>query len=495
MGPDEVHPLFLKSCATQLAYPLTVIFNRSLRDGALPAAWKTSLVVPIYKKGARYEALNYRPISLTSVPCKQMERILCKSIMAYLETNGLLNPHQFGFRAGRSTMDQLLLVYDSVSKRTDEGEVTDVILFDFSKAFDVVVHELMIEKLISIGIGGTVPRWIVSFLTNRSMRVCVKGNTSQSKPVQSGVPQGSVLGPILFLTYVNSIASNLKSDHKIFADDLKMYTCINPHSDVNGLTSQAVQDDIGVLHRTALSWGLKINVQKCAVLRFGRRRTNLPDPAYYLDGNLIPTVEKATDLGVTVDTSLRFHSHIQSIAHKAGGLAESLLKSTVCRTPSFMLFLLTTHIRPTLEYCSCVWNTGYVQDLRLLERVQRRWTKHIDGMAALSYGERLKALNLYSVQGRLLRADIIQHWKILNNQSCISPNDLFQRAQRGRTRGHCLKVFCPAISTDTRMRSFAVRCVPLWNSLPVDAVCAPNIAALKRALDACIHAQLYAYSE
>ena len=112
MGPDEVHPLFLKSCATQLAYPLTVIFNRSLRDGALPAAWKTSLVVPIYKKGARYEALNYRPISLTSVPCKQMERILCKSIMAYLETNGLLNPHQFGFRAGRSTMDQLLLVYD-----------------------------------------------------------------------------------------------------------------------------------------------------------------------------------------------------------------------------------------------------------------------------------------------------------------------------------------------------------------------------------------------
>ena len=159
-----------------------------------------------------------------------------------------------------------------------------------------------------------------------------------------------------------------------------------------------------------------------------------------------------------------------------------------------MLSLLTTHIRPILEYCSCVWNTGYVQDLRLLERVQRRWTKRIDGMATLSYGERLQALNLYSVQGRLLRADI-QHWKILNNQSCISPNDLFQRAQLGRTRGHCHKVFCPAISTDTRKRSFAVRCIPLWNSLPVDAVCAPYIASLKRALDTCIHAQLHAYPE
>ena len=105
-----------------------------------------------------------------------------------------------------------------------------------------------------------------------------------------------------------------------------------------------------------------------------------PEPSYILNGNQIPVQEKATDLGVIVDVSLKFHGHVQSVAHKAGGLAENLLKSTVCRTPRFMLLLLTTHIRPILEYCSCVWNTGYVQDIYLLERVQRRWTKHIDGM-------------------------------------------------------------------------------------------------------------------
>ena len=497
MGPDEVHPLLLKNCAKQLAYPLSVIFKRSLHEGTLPSDWKTSLVIPIFKKGPRYEPLNYRPISLTSVPSKQMERILCKALMSYLETCCLLSPHQFGFRSGRSTMDQLLLVYETVSKHRDRGLATDVILFDFTKAFDVVVHDLMIAKLKNLGIQGNFLKWLTCFLTDRSMRVCVKGHISKSKPVLSGVPQGSVLGPVLFLIYVNSIASQLKCSHKIFADDLKIYSCVEHESpqDLGTLTSQAVQNDINVLQKTSLSWGLHINIQKCAVLHFSRSPANLTMPTYTLNGNLIPIANKATDLGVTVDTDMKFHNHIMSTAHKAGGVAESLLKSTVCRSPAFMLFLLTSHIRPILEYCSCLWNTGYVQDIRLLERVQRRWTRHIDGMAGLSYGERLRALNLYSVQGRLLRSDIIQYWKILNGHSCITPSDLFQRPPHSRTRGHCQKLFPPITETDTRKRFFSVRCIALWNSLPRDAVCAPNVNSLKRVLDTCINDLLYSYPD
>ena len=493
MGPDEVHPLLLKNCAQQLAYPLSVIFNRSFQEGTLPSDWKTSLVIPIFKKGSRYEPLNYRPISLTSVPSKQMERILCKPLMSYLENHSILSPHQFGFRPGRSTMDQLLLVYETVSKQRDQGAMTDVILFDFTKAFDVVVHDFMIAKLKALGIEGNFLKWLTCFLKDRSMRVCVKGHVSKSKPVLSGVPQGSVLGPILFLIYVNSIASQLKCSYKIFADDLKIYSCVqhNVLSDSGTLATQTVQDDIDVLLRTSLSWGLRINVQKCAVLRFSRSSANIPQPSYTLNGNLIPIVSKATDLGVTVDTEMKFHDHILSTAHKAGGVAESLLKSTVCRSPSFMLFLFISHIRPIIEYCSCLWNTGYAQDIKLLERVQRRWTKHIDGMAGLSYGERLRALKLYSVQGRLLRSDIIQYWKILNGHSCINPSDLFQRPPHSRTRGHCQKLFPPITETDTRKRFFSVRCISLWNSLPVDAVCAPNVNHLKRVLDTCIHDLLY----
>ena len=157
MGPDGLHPVLLKSCAVQLAYPLYIVFSRSLHEGVLPDAWMVSHMVPIFKKGPRYDPLNYRPISLTSVCCKTMERILCQHLTEYLDSNDLLSPHQFGFRAGRSTLEQLLLVYNTVSECTDKGGTVDIILFDFSKAFDVVVHELLVSKLHCLGIRGPYP--------------------------------------------------------------------------------------------------------------------------------------------------------------------------------------------------------------------------------------------------------------------------------------------------------------------------------------------------
>ena len=236
------------------------------------------------------------------------------------------------------------------------------------------------------------------------MYVGIQNHTSQPRPVLSGVPQGSVLGPLLFLVYVNSIASELSCSRKIFADDLKIYACVEyPNSPEHAPSSSTTtQRDIDILSSTATSWGLHMNVKKCAVLCFFRFSFLLCPPLYTLNGQPIPCVSSSTDLGVLVDTDLKFNGHVQKIAHKAGGLAHSFLRSTVCRSQQFMLFLLTKHIRPLVEYCSCVWHTGFVQDLRLLERIQRRCTKQIDGMALLPYGEHLKLLNLYSIQGRLL---------------------------------------------------------------------------------------------
>ena len=171
----------------------------------------------------------------------------------------------------------------------------------------------------------------------------------------------------------------------------------------------------------------------------------------------------------------------------------SFLKSTVCRSPDFMTFLLTTHIRPILEYCSCLWHTGYITDLRLLEGVQRRWTKHIDGMSMLSYAERLHALQLFSVKGCLLRADLIYCWKLFNGKCCLSVEDLFQLSTHTHTRGHCHKIFAQFARTDVRRRFFSVRCVPLWNSLPADVVCAPDLSTFKRMLTTCLRDQLYNY--
>ena len=226
MGPDEMHPHVLKMCADELAYPLQIIFERSMSEGQLPACWKSSMIIPLFKKSSRFDPLNYRPISLTSVVCKTMERLVCNQLRSYLETNSLLTSNQFGFRTGRSTMDQLLLAYNTVSKNTDLGGVTDVILFDFSKAFDVVCHDVMIEKLKLIGLRGSLIDWMGSFLLGRQMQARVNDQVSGPRPVSSGVPQGSVLGPLLFLVYIDSIASQLQSEYKIFADDLKLYTCV-----------------------------------------------------------------------------------------------------------------------------------------------------------------------------------------------------------------------------------------------------------------------------
>ena len=494
MGPDNLHPHLLKQCAAELAYPLQIIFSRSLQEGRLPECWKSSLVIPIFKKGSRSDPLNYRPISLTSVVCKTMERLVCAQLRSYLEDNSLLNSNQFGFRTGRGTIDQLLLAYNTVSINTDLGGITDVILFDFSKAFDVVCHGLMIEKLKSIGLQDNLLDWICSFLQGRQMRVCVRRSESLPRPVTSGVPQGSVLGPLLFLIYIDSIASQLTSEYKIFADDLKLYACVNLPLGSTPSSTALVQRDINTLQATAASWCLKINPNKCAVLRFTRPRANSLSPAYFLDGLQIPHVESHRDLGVTVDSDLKFHEHIRTVVHKASGLAQSFLKSSVCRSPSFMLFLFTTHIRPIIEYCSCLWHTGYVDDLRALERIQRRWTKRINGLETLSYADRLHALDLYSVHGRLLRADLIQYWKIFNGKSCIVPDDLFVRPPQTRTRGHRHRIFPTVINTDVRKRFFSVRCIAVWNSLPDNVVCAPTLTSFKKFLGVCLHDSLYAYA-
>ena len=155
---------------------------------------------------------------------------------------------------------------------------------------------------------------------------------------------------------------------------------------------------------------------------------------------------------------------------------------------------LTTHIRPVLEYCSCVWHTGFVQDMKLLEKVQRRWTKQIDGMASLSYSDRLKTLNLYSIQGRLLRADQIMCWKIFHGHSSVLPADLFQQSCQNRTRGHCFKIFPPAINTDIRKRFFSIRCIKVWNLLSTTTVCANTISSFKHWLDLDIGEALYAFT-
>jgi hypothetical protein len=487
VGPDGIHPNLLKSCASELAYPLSLIFNRSLESGVLPEAWLVSTIVPLFKGKSRYESLNYRPVSLTSVCCKTMERILVSHLVEYLEDNELLSPNQFGFRRGRSTEDQLLLTYADVVEWVDAGLMVDVVLLDFSKAFDVVCHSVLLSKLSSIGVDGRLLCWIRSFLRCRTFRVGLDGYLSEERDVLSGVPQGSVLGPVLFLIYVNHITDGIGASFRAFADDFKIYLSYQRDPQVEAHVARSnLQSDLNSVYTVSSSWNLKLNPSKCVVMRFCRGswwQEGVEQSQYYLGDSLLPFVNSHRDLGVLVDTKLRFHLHVKQVVGKAAALANSLLRSTVCRSAEFMISLFVSHIRPILDYCSTLFHTGYVGDLRLLESVQRRWTKQVEGMSDLDYSARLRQLNLFSVKGRLLRSDLIKYWKIL----CVQEDGpdlsvMFQRAPDGRTRGHPYKLLCPRSSSDMKSRFFFARCVQLWNGLPSEVVLSSTLSSFKNSL-------------
>ena len=297
-------------------------------------------------------------------------------------------------------------------------------------------------------------------------------------------------GPLVFSYLLAERPLTLLSNVKLFADDLKLYLLIKPqslHTVLEGIS--LVQRDIDSLINVAKSWDLKINATKTKLIwSFGpnlRQSLDLgPYSFYTVKGKPLTLSSTAVDLSITVDPSLRFHHHIQSIVSKAAGLSYSFIKSTLCCSSSFMVTLFITHVRPLLEFASPVWNTCCITDLSLLESAQRRWTKLITGCEEdKSYDQRLKTLDLYSAKGRLLHVYLIMCWKIFNGMSAITPTDLFIMAPaRHTTRRHKYKIFVPPSTCEARHRFFSVRVVRLWNALPPEVTESTNINCFKKGL-------------
>ena len=268
-GPDGIHPRILVECAEQLCRPLSMLCNLSMDTSVLPSDWRKGNISAIFKKGDRHSASNYRPISLTCIACKLMESVVRDEIMAHLLASNLLSDHQHGFVAGRSCSTQLLTVIDQWTKALDQGQPIDVVYLDFAKAFDSVPHKRLLCKLSGHGIRGKLLKWVEAFLTNRWQRVVVKGEASGWSEVASGVPQGSVLGPLLFLVFINDLPGAVTSSTKIFADDTKLYHTIPSLTDMCEL-----QDDIDALQTWSQNWQQPFNTKKCKVMHLGHGNSN-----------------------------------------------------------------------------------------------------------------------------------------------------------------------------------------------------------------------------
>jgi len=307
-GPDGLHPKALKELASVLGVPLAILFNKSLQEGVLPEDWKCANVISVFKKGLKTEAGNYRPVSLTSVPCKVMESVLRDKMLKHLDANDLLSHNQHGFTRKRSCLTNLLETLEEWTQALDEGYGVDAIFLDYQKAFDTVPHQRLINKLKGYGIGGLLLKWIHDFLTNRKMRVVLNGHKTDWAAVLSGVPQGSVLGPLLFFIYVNEIPDIIESSVKMFADDTKLWRTIQSEED-----EQILQHDLDRLEDWSKEWLLKFNASKCKVMQIGRKKTVNYQLRDGMDSVNLEETEMEKDLGVWISKDLKWSHQCRNL--------------------------------------------------------------------------------------------------------------------------------------------------------------------------------------
>ena len=369
LGLDGVPPLFLNECRFILARPLWHIFNSSLENGIFPAAWKANLVTPVFKAGDRSEVRNYRPICKLSVMPKIFEEIITEHLTSNL-TNVICD-EQHGFVPGRSTTTNLAVYHCFISAALNEGLQIDTVYTDFRKAFDSVDHCILHHKLAANGINGSFLAWINSYLEDRVQVVGVQGHLSDPISVTSGVPQGSHLGPLLFLLFINDLKGVFRhSNFVMYADDLKIFRTISGVLDVNLL-----QDDLLGFEQWCTVNRLCLNASKCVLLRSHRAVSGIPS-TYNLEGTTLSVVAEVLDLGVTFTSCLDFRAHYRNIVCKAmktlGFIARFGKHFKQIRT---LKLLYVTLVRPQVEYASVIWSPRHKQYSNSIERVQHKFLR------------------------------------------------------------------------------------------------------------------------
>lgn len=488
-GPDRYPAILLKRCKHTLAKPLCLIWRKSLDAGTIPNILKLANIVPIHKGNSRGLPANYRPVALTSHLIKIFEKVLRNHLINYLERHGLFNPGQHGFRLGRSCLSQLVAHYDHILQQLEQGKNVDVVYLDFAKAFDKVDFLVTMRKLETLGITGKIGHWIYSFLTNRKQVVIVNGHRSQPREVKSGVPQGSVLGPLLFLILLGDINKDVaKAYVSSFADDTRVAMGIKTEEDTCNL-----QKDLDAIYNWSSTNNMKFNSKKFECVKYAPIRDLKTSTTYKSDdGSPIMEVTHVRDLGVTLSCDGTFRKHILNITEAAKSQCGWILRTFLARDKNTMMTLWKSLVRSKLEYCCQLWNPLKKGDIQALEQVQRNFFRKISGVQSLTYWEQLKALSEYSLERRRERYLILYAWRIIEGQV---PNVCDPSSGGLRTKSHIRRGrYCvlPTISSQApqsiqslRHASFAVHAPRLFNSLPATLrnMTRCSLDAFKRKLD------------
>ena len=429
----------------------------------MPCEWKLANVVPVFKKGSKSTPGNYRPISLTSVCCKLFEHILTSNIATYMESNNYFSNEQFGFRKRRSCEMQLARVCQDIASTLDKGESADLVFLDFAKAFDKVPHQRLLSKLKAYGISDNLVRLIESFLTGRMQQVVLDGEVSEKREVTSGVPQGSVLGPLLFIIYINDLPNLLSCKIKLFADDCLLYRIIRSPED-----HQALQSDLAKIDDWCTVWQMSLNYDKCEVMHISTSRN--PDTFPYVLG---PAVLNSTDtykyLGVNIHKNMKWFHHIDQMISKCKRtlyVTRKVLHRSPTNVKTMAYFTL---IRPILEYACAVWDPkdiGLISSIEMVQRKAARFCTNRYGTTD-SVTEMLNKLEWDSLEQRRKANRLSLFSRVYNGASGLEDLTVSTRPSSYISRNdHQHKVAEIRCSKNVGQSSFLPRSIKEWNGLP-----------------------------
>ena len=474
-GADGIPAVVLKNCAAELAPMLTFIIQQSIDSKEVPADWKEAIVSPIFKKGSRSDPANYRPVSLTAICCKVSEHIITSETLRHLDQNKILKDIQHGFRKKHSCETQLLITTHDIASILNNQSQVDVAVLDFAKAFDKVPHLRLLEKLRYYNLDANVIGWIKSFLSNRSQRVVVDGFQSEDAPVLSGVPQGTVLGPLLFLIFINDISEDLESIVRLFADDCVLYREIKSQADV-----EALQRDLDKLIKWSKSWGMEFNIDKCYLLSITLAKKRKISSEYTMDGKKVKPVQSTKYLGVTINNQLKWDEHVENVCGTASKLL-GFLRRTLHKCPEDIKEkAYKSLVRPRLEYSSSVWDPYKQKHIDKVEMVQRQAARFVKNAPHRLKADQpsvttmIKDLGWETLQSRRKNARLTMLYKI-TNELVAMPSHYHPRPQPHQRRGHPHQFLHHQPSVDAYKYAFLPRTIIDWNALPSQVFTAESV--------------------